>query len=179
MRAKVPQSIDLEEKVVGQLTVKQFMYLLGGALFGYLVYKAYDLGALHIYLAFIIIAFIALAALAFAFARPNQQPFEAFIGDFILFLIMPKRRLWSRDAIGRGKAVKVKKKGEDKKLATPKQVTPDRLKALAAVLDSRGFEVGEESLKEHLGNVDAQIKKGERAGFVPEEKTTDNKEEGK
>ena len=180
MRAKVPQSIDLEERVVGRLTVKQFMYLLGGALFGYLIYKAYDVGALNVYLAFTIIAFIALIALAFAFARPNQQPFEDFIGNLVLFLFVPKRRLWSKDAVGHGVAVKIKKKGEDKKeLAKPKQVTPDRLKALAAVLDSRGFEVGEEQRQAHLENVDAQIKKGDRAGFVPTEKPSDNKEENK
>jgi len=177
MRAKVPQSIDLEEKVIGRLTVKQFMYLLGGALFGYLVYKSYDVGALNVYLAFTIIAFIALAALAFAFARPNQQPFEVFLGDLFLFLFTPKRRLWSKDAVGHGVTVKIKEEGaEKKKPATVKQVTPDRLKALAAILDERGFEVGEESRRGHLENVDAQIKNGERAGFVPEEKSADNKE---
>ena len=39
MQFQVPQFLDVEDKIIGPLTIKQFIYLAGGAGLGYLSYR--------------------------------------------------------------------------------------------------------------------------------------------
>ena len=74
MRYQVPQFIEIEDKVVGPFTVKQFIYVVGGA---FLCYLAYEF--LPIYIAILIMPAVGGLALAFAF-------FIIYINPFIVFL---------------------------------------------------------------------------------------------
>ena len=41
MAVKIPQNIDKEDKLVGPLTLKQFLYVLGGAGVTFIAYQGY------------------------------------------------------------------------------------------------------------------------------------------
>ncbi len=92
MRAKVPKFIDIEDKIVGPLTLKQFLYFLAGGIFIFIIWFVVKLGA------FIIIAILtAVLCLALAFYRPYGQPLIKAIRNMFVFFIKPKLYIWKKD----------------------------------------------------------------------------------
>ena len=93
MQFRVPQFIDIEDKVFGPLTWHQFIYLAGGAGGVYLSFK---------YLPGIIAFFVALAVAAFAvalaFYKYNEKPFIHFVESFIKFYTRSRLYLWHKQA---------------------------------------------------------------------------------
>lgn len=91
MRFQVPQFIDVEDKIFGPLTIKQFVYLAGGA--GITVML---LTLLPKFLAFLLAApFIALS-LALAFYKPNNQPFVVQLESMIRYFLGEKLYIWKK-----------------------------------------------------------------------------------
>ncbi len=91
MQFKVPQFIDIEDKVFGPLTFKQFAYLAGGAGFGYLAFRI-----LPIYFSiFLGPAFIGFG-LALAFMKYNDKPFIQVVESFIKFYTRSRLYLWHK-----------------------------------------------------------------------------------
>jgi hypothetical protein len=70
MQFKVPQFLDIEDKIFGPFTFSQFAYLAGGAGISYFLYKI-----LGFWLGIIPILFIISLALALTFYRPNDKPY--------------------------------------------------------------------------------------------------------
>lgn len=91
MRHEVPQFIEVEDKIIGPLTWKQFIYLAGGA--GILV-------ILFFTLPFILFAIfgIPLGGLAgfLAFHRVNNRPFSVFLESFVHYMTNTKLYLWRK-----------------------------------------------------------------------------------
>lgn len=91
MRYKVPQNIDMQDRIVGPLTILQFMYLLIGGAICYLFFQLFSFSI------FVILALpVALFALALAFFKIQDQPFSKFIGASIQYVIKPKKLVWKR-----------------------------------------------------------------------------------
>ena len=92
MKFEVPQFIEVEDKIFGPLTWRQFVYLGGGV--GMAV-------ALYFFLPFIAFAFIgiplALVAVALAFYPVNNRPFSHFLEAMFNFTFRPKRYLWRKE----------------------------------------------------------------------------------
>lgn len=96
MQYKVPQNIDMEDKIVGPFTMKQFVYLLIGAFIIYGIYNYLSKGYDNFMPLFIIISLpIGLIIFAFVFIKINDRPFEQFIVSLIQFMRTPKKRIWS------------------------------------------------------------------------------------
>jgi hypothetical protein len=93
MQFKVPQFIDIEDKVFGPLTFKQFAYLAGGAGFGYLSFKFLPL-ILAIFIGPAIVGF----ALALAFMKYNEKPFIHVVESFIRYYSHSRLYLWHKQA---------------------------------------------------------------------------------
>jgi hypothetical protein len=91
MQFKVPQFIDIEDKVFGPLTFKQFAYLAGGAGFGYLSFHFLPL-IIAIFLGPAIVAF----ALALAFMKYNEKPFIQVVESFIKYYSHSRLYLWRK-----------------------------------------------------------------------------------
>ncbi|PJA47315.1 hypothetical protein CO172_02060 [Candidatus Uhrbacteria bacterium CG_4_9_14_3_um_filter_36_7] len=87
----VPQFIDAEDKIIGPITVRQFLILLVAALLIALFWKL---------LSFIIFVFssIFILGLAFtlAFAKINGMPFHFFLLNLIQTLRKPRLRVWDK-----------------------------------------------------------------------------------
>jgi len=92
MRFEVPQFIEIEDKIIGPLTWKQFIYLAGGS--GILL-------VLFLSTPLIIFAIIGLpiGALAFslAFHKINNRPFSIFLESFVNYLTNTKLYLWRKE----------------------------------------------------------------------------------
>ncbi len=92
MQFKVPQFIEMEDKIVGPFTLKQFLYLAGGTGVLFVLWFILRLGA------FIIAAIpVGAASLLLAFRKVNGRPFISFLGSFFKYLSKPKIYLWRRN----------------------------------------------------------------------------------
>lgn len=91
MQFQVPQFIDVEPKIVGPLTLKQFMYIAGAAIPAF---------ALYFYLAFILWLIVAVilsgAAIVLAFVKFNGQPAGRMLSSALNFFWQPRFYLWRR-----------------------------------------------------------------------------------
>ena len=91
MRFAVPQFIDIEDKIIGPFTWKQFIYLAGGVGFA---------GVLFLTAPFFVfmLAGIPIAGLAsaLAFYRVNSQPFAHFLESMASYFSNAKLYLWEQ-----------------------------------------------------------------------------------
>lgn len=136
---KVIQDIEAEDKLLGPLTFRQFVYAGSCAVLLYLTYLVSTKGA-----PFMAVVFLPPAALSGFFAWPwsRDQPTEVWALAKIRFLVKPRKRIWNQSGT--------------KELVTitaPKKVAAiytnglsetevrSRLKALATTVDSRGWAI--------------------------------------
>jgi hypothetical protein len=96
MQFKVPQFIDIEDKVVGNLSFKQFAYLAGGAGLSYISIKL-----LPGFLAIVITPAIAGLALALTFIKVNDKPFSHALEAFIRYYSKSRLYLWKKQEVKR------------------------------------------------------------------------------
>lgn len=92
MRYQVPQFIDVEDKVIGPLTIKQFIYLAGGAGMCFVLYKY-----LPIYISILLIAVVGPVSVALAFYKVNNKPFIDFMEAAFLFYTKQNLYIWKKE----------------------------------------------------------------------------------
>lgn len=136
---KVIQDVEAEDKLIGPLTLRQFIYAGIAAIFLYLSYFVASRGA-----GFMIVFFLPVALFTgfLAFPWGRDQPTEVWALAKIRFMLKPRRRIWDQSGV--------------KELVTitaPKQVITNfsnnlsqdevrsRLQALANTIDTRGWAV--------------------------------------
>lgn len=89
---QVPQFIEVEDKIFGPLTTKQFFYLLGGGGISFLVWFFIENRILSIILA---TPFVGLAA-ALAFMKVNGRPFIDVLANSFTYIRKPRLYLWQK-----------------------------------------------------------------------------------
>ncbi|MFZ2189256.1 MAG: PrgI family protein [Candidatus Magasanikiibacteriota bacterium] len=87
----VPQFIDVEDKIFGPITVRQFLILLFGGMVIFLAYRYADF-ALFITL----LATVGSLSLVFSFVKINGQTFHYFLLNIIQTIRRPSLRVWSK-----------------------------------------------------------------------------------
>ena len=92
MNFQVPQFIEVEDKIFGPLTFKQFIYLAGAGGLAFLFYVY-----LPLFLAIIPIAGIIVLALGLAFYKYNNQPFIRLLESFFHYHLSPKLYIWQKE----------------------------------------------------------------------------------
>jgi PrgI family protein len=94
MRFEVPQFIEIEDKIIGPLTWKQFVYLAGGVGILLILFFAIDTFAIFVALG------LPLGALSvsLAFQRVNNRPFSIFLESSINYFTKSKLYLWKKEA---------------------------------------------------------------------------------
>lgn len=117
MQFKVPQFIDVEDKIFGPLTWKQFVFLAGGAGLCFIVYKL-----LPIYFAVPFILAIGILAGMLAFYKMNNKPFIFILEAAIKYFLQSKLYLWKRNEY---------KKKEDTKTVNSNSVSPEIITKLS------------------------------------------------
>lgn len=91
MRFEVPQFIDIEDKIFGPLTWKQFVYLAGGGGFAIIAF---------FFMPFVFFVFLAIPvgtlAAALAFYPVNNRPFSIFLESIYRYFKSDRLYLWQR-----------------------------------------------------------------------------------
>lgn len=126
MQFKVPQFIDIEDKLFGPFTFKQFAYLAGG---GGMIFIAYKFLPLYISI-FIILPVAALTALL-TFYKINGKPFVYYLQASIVYATKSKLYIWKQRT---QKAKKEEKVAEAQSPIIP-TLSESKLKDLAWSLD--------------------------------------------
>jgi len=130
MKFQVPQYIDVEDKIFGPLTVKQFIYLAGSAGIVFIFYSF-----LPFFIAILFAAPVIALGLALAFYKINNRPFIFVVESAIKYTLTSKLYIWKkRDATIK----KNEKKSAEEEMGTdmfvPK-LSDSKLKDLAWSLD--------------------------------------------
>ncbi len=128
MQFKVPQFLDIEDKIFGPFTFKQFVYLAGGAGIAYFLFKA-----LGLLVGLIPIAIVVGLALALAFYRPNNKPFVDLVEASFRYLIQNKLYIWQQRKIK--KQIKKEELPKLQKEENETEVNRSRIKDLSWSLD--------------------------------------------
>jgi len=128
----VPQFIDVEDKIIGPVTVRQFIIMILAGFFLFLEYKLSDF-SFFLFLGVPTILFFAVLA----FVRINGMPFHYFILNFIQTFKKPKIRIWARSDEVRHEHQQVKT--ADTRLVPAKApATRSRLSELSLIVDTGG-----------------------------------------
>lgn len=125
MQFKVPQFIDIEDKVVGNLSFKQFAYLAGGAGLAYISAKL-----LPAFIAVFVTPALVGLALALAFLKINDKPFAHALEAFIRYYSKSRLYLWKKQ--------ESKTKKKDRETIAPSlraTLSESKLKTLSWSLD--------------------------------------------
>jgi PrgI family protein len=137
---KVPQDVEADDKFLGPLSFKQFIFAGVGAIAAYL---AVYLGMLKGFWPIIILCLPLIIVCGFlAFPWGRDQPTEVWLAAKIRFMIKPRRRTWNQAGLSELVTITAPKKVEIIRTDGLSQgEVKNRLGALANMLDSRGWAV--------------------------------------
>lgn len=97
MRFQVPQFIDIEDKLFGPFTFKQFAYLAGGGGLIYILYKI-----LPFWIAILPIIFVGTLTGLLTFYRINKKPFSYYLQAGINHYLSSKLYIWKQRLVKPG-----------------------------------------------------------------------------
>ena len=162
MQFRVPQNIDLEDKIVGPLTLIQFIYILAGGLIDYIMYQA--IGQSHLGIFLILGIPIGLLAAALAFLKIQDQPLSHFIQAGIMYLQQPKIRFWKRGGyVAPAIFTPQKTQASTESTVTHKNIEKTNLERLAYLLDTRPQSAASEK---NFGKVTKSFEKLFKSGYL-------------
>jgi len=127
MPFQVPQYIGIEDKVIGPLSFRQFLYLSGGSGAAFLAYRF-----LPLYIGIFVIIPCLVLALSLAFYRINNRSFLTMVEHATRYFVKPKLYVWHHRE-------RLEKKKKDKTIDSNAFVLPhlseSKLKDLSWSLD--------------------------------------------
>ncbi len=136
----VPQFLDVEDKVIGPITVRQFIILLAA---GGLVFVAYKISDFTLFLFWLIT--IAIFTILFAFIKINGRPVHYLLLNFLQTMKRPRLRVWDKRLSAGELAAHLKVVAV--KPVVPPRVKPavgsSRLVELSLIVDTGGVYEGE------------------------------------
>lgn len=135
MQFKVPQNIDMEDKIIGPLTLVQFFYLLFGGLIIYILFNYLAVNG-YGFLFWILALPIGLFSFAMAFVKVQDRPFPVFVLAFIKYLTQPRSRVWQRYEAPKELVTKPPKNEQPKIPAIHKELDLVKVNELANILDT-------------------------------------------
>ncbi|MDP2593641.1 MAG: PrgI family protein [bacterium] len=130
MRFQVPQFIEVEDKIFGPLSIKQFIYVVGGAGLSFLIYR---LAPFNFVFKVMVAAPAVILGALLAFYKINDKPFIFAVESAIRYFFGIKLYIWKKQP------KKPEKKREEEKedvsgLYVPR-LSDSRLKDLTWSLD--------------------------------------------
>ena len=135
----IPQFIDVEDKVIGPISVRQFITLLCGVVVIFLSYELiYRLNNNPWFFA-LSAFFIGALCLIIAFVRINGRPFHYFLLSLIVALKEPRLRIWSKEVSLYD--LKRERPSPEKPVISPppkRGLTASKLATLSLIVDTGG-----------------------------------------
>ncbi|MFC1721500.1 PrgI family protein [Patescibacteria group bacterium] len=138
MRYSVPQFIEVEDKVIGPLTVKQFIYILAGVGTLFVIWTISPSIEVFLVPAVPVLGLF----LALAFYKINGRPFSVFLQAVLKYLTRPKVSVWRREhavaSIKTDMAAEAAKRKEKEIPMIGKNINENRLRKLSRILNTGG-----------------------------------------
>lgn len=132
---KVPQDVEAEDKLLGPLSLRQFIYAIIALVWGALMWVVFKNIPI---IAIILILPISGVFLALAFGRKEGQSFENYFLALVRFMVLPRKRFWMKDtSIVIVKEAPPPPKKEADFERDPRQVR-GQLQQLALILETQG-----------------------------------------
>ncbi|HUP26589.1 MAG TPA: PrgI family protein [Candidatus Limnocylindrales bacterium] len=135
---KVIQDIEAEDKLLGPLTLRQFIYAAVVATMGFIAFKLVPVSPLLVLPFLPPMIFFAMLAAPFG----HDQPSEVWMLAKIRFFLIPRKRIWNQDGVQELVTITAPKVVEKHYTDGLNQYeVKSRLQALASTLDSRGWAI--------------------------------------
>lgn len=141
---KVPQNVEAEDKILGPLSLKQFIYAMIGVGWGLLTYAFLK----SVLLLWLVIGLPpTLALLALGLYQKEDQPLETYVLAIAQFIARPKIRYWEKEPIA--EVFKLQPPPPEPEMAKrdPREVR-GQLSKIADIVDTRGWSSKEASIQE-------------------------------
>jgi len=90
-RFVAPQFIDVEDRIIGPITTRQFIMIVIGGVIAFSSYKLLDTGT-FVFVSF----FTAISIVIFGFIKINGKHFYPFVASVIEAVKRPKARVWCK-----------------------------------------------------------------------------------
>lgn len=126
---QVPQFIDIEDKIIGPISLRQFLILVITAAIVFLLFKV-----LQIWLWIIVGGSVGALGMALAFLKINGQNFSRVALNFLRYMINPRLYVWQRSGQKRT-LVKEQPKIVKKEETTKKRLSSSELEEMAKKLN--------------------------------------------
>jgi len=133
MQFKVPQKIDIEDRIVGPLTMVQFVYAVVGGGATYLLLTALPL-PLNYLLGFIVGIF----TFCIVFVKINGRPFPNFLKNLIAYAGNPKTRIWHKGQSNVRVEIYQPKQAQKTDIYASKRYSEKDIERIADIIDKRG-----------------------------------------
>ena len=133
MRFTVPQFIEMEAKIVGPLTFRQFIFI---GIAGGICFVLYFTFPFSLFLLATIV--LGSGAVAFAFLKIGGRGLPTILGNFLKFSLAPKIYLWGKKEVPVEVFKKEMAKAEEKKEELPLKIAEkSRLKKLRTQIETK------------------------------------------
>jgi len=154
---KVPQNVESEDKLIGPLSMKQFIYAIIGVAWAGLWYTVFRAGGVAgIFIAALIILPVSGFMFLLAFGRREEQSFENYLIALIRFTVVPRKRVWMKDPTLKEAIVDAPPAPKPHEVTNQEQAQiQSRLRQLALVVDTRGHAKSEAYQQVDPGNTAA------------------------
>ena len=133
---KVPQDVEAEDKLIGPLSFRQFIYMMVAAGAAFVAFLLFQLSP------FLVLIPIPVILLFGALALPlrKDQPMETYFLAIIRFMLKPRQRVWDPDGTINYVEITAPKTNEPHLTKSfSQEAAEERLDYLARVMDSRGW----------------------------------------
>lgn len=132
MKFRVPQFIDVEDKIVGPLTLRQFGYVLGAGGLSFIIWKLVPITIIAI----VLIAAVSSLFLSLAFLKINNRPFGDILESAFAYYTGTHIYIWKQPAQEKVVSDPIDKIVADTtKEVTLEKVSKDRLREISSGLD--------------------------------------------
>ena len=151
MQFQIPQFIEVEDKIFGPLTFRQFVYIVGGLGSAYMLYRV-----LPFFIAFPFIAALLGLAAALAFFKYNGRPFILALEHGFSYFLRPRLYLWNNERKRGTARAKTAAASQQKAEVYVPKLSDSKLHELAWSLDIKeriAAGIGSDEDLQHTGGV--------------------------
>lgn len=129
---KVPQDVEAEDKLIGPLSLRQFIYIIVALAWGGLMWRIFSFNLIIMVVAIIPVSgfFILLGV-----GRRQEQSFENYFVAIMRFMVVPRIRVWDKDTAHN---MIVREEAKQPEVVISKNVSRGSLAQLALIMDTHG-----------------------------------------
>lgn len=141
---KVPQNVESEDKILGPLSLKQFIYAIIGLGYGFVTFAIFQ----QIIAVWVIVGIPPmLFMLALGLYQREDQPLETYVIAVVQYFTKPKQRIWVKEPIAEVFHLEPPPPKPEIAKRDPREVR-GQLQNLAQLVDTRGWSAKQPELQE-------------------------------